>query len=251
MNVNIPIKTQEELNTMREGGAFLKEVLDKMEEVVMPGISTFELDLIAEKIIMAHNGAVPGFKGYRGFPATLCVSINEEVVHGIPKGERFLKEGDIVGIDCGVLYKDLYTDACRTYLVGEVDSKVKEFVQITKKALENAVEKVRSGGHIGDISFAIQETLVNQGYSPVIECTGHGVGHNLHEPPEIFNAGQKGTGPEMKTGMVLAIEPISAMGSGAIITAKDGWTVITADNSLSAHFEHTVIVTEDGYEVIV
>ena len=247
----MPIKTPEELDAMREGGAFLKEVLDEMYNVVNPGISTFELDLIAEKLIRNHEGAIPGFKDYRGFPATLCISINEEVVHGIPRGERFLKEGDIVGIDCGVLYKDLYTDACRTYLVGEVSSDVQKFVQTTKKALDNAIEQVRPGGHIGDISFAIQETLINQGYSPVIECTGHGVGRNLHEEPEILNVGEKGTGSEMKTGMVLAIEPISTMGSGDIATAEDGWTVITADKSLSAHFEHTVIVTEDGYEVIV
>ncbi|MBN2087277.1 type I methionyl aminopeptidase [Candidatus Peregrinibacteria bacterium] len=248
---NIPIKTQQELNDMRIGGAILKEVLDKMYDVVKPGISTMEIDLIAEKIIRAHEGATPGFKGYSGFPATLCISINEEVVHGIPKEDRFLKEGDIVGLDCGVLYKGLYTDACRTYLVGKVKPEVQKFVEITKKALNDCLKKVRPGNHIGDISEVIEDVLTSNGYSPVIECTGHGVGHNLHEPPEILNAGRKGTGPEIKPGMVFAIEPISTMGYGNIVTGDDDWTIITADNSLSAHFEHTVIVTEDGYEVIV
>ncbi|MBU1017833.1 type I methionyl aminopeptidase [Patescibacteria group bacterium] len=251
MDGTIPIKTPEQIKAMREGGLILKEALLAAEKAVQPGISTYELDQIAEKTIVSHKGAKPGFKGYRGFPATLCTSVNEEVVHGMPSRDRILKEGDIVGIDCGVYYKNLYTDACITVMVGDVLPEVRHFVKITKKALDNAVKKVRPGGYVGDISAVIQKTLEDQNYSPVIECTGHGVGENLHEPPEILNVGQKGAGPLIKAGMIFAIEPISAMEDGAVITAEDGWTVITADKSLSAHFEHTVLVTEEGCEVLV
>jgi methionyl aminopeptidase len=251
MNNQIPIKTREEIEIMRKGGAILKKVLDEMEKTVRPGISDFELDRIAEELIRSHNGASPAFKGYRGFPATLCSSINEEVVHGIPKRHRILQEGDIIGVDCGVLYQGFYTDACRTFMIGNVAPAVRKFVAITKEALDEAVKKVRPNGHIGDISAVIQKTIESGGYSPVIECTGHGVGRNLHEPPEIFNAGKKGTGPKMESGMVLAIEPISVMGSGQVIVANDKWTIISADRTLSAHFEHTVAVTDKGYEIIV
>jgi methionyl aminopeptidase len=251
MNNQISIKTREEIEIMRKGGAILKKVLDEMEKTVRSGISDFELDKIAEELIRSHNGASPAFKGYKGFPATICSSINEEVVHGIPKRHRILQEGDIVGVDCGVLYQGFYTDACRTFIIGDAAPEVRNFVQTTKKALDMAVKEVRPGGHIGDISAVIQKVIESGGYSPVIECTGHGVGRNLHEPPEIFNAGKKGTGPKMEAGMVLAIEPISVMGSGEIITADDNWTIISADMTLSAHFEHTVVVTDRGHEVIV
>ncbi|MBU0577591.1 type I methionyl aminopeptidase [Patescibacteria group bacterium] len=251
MTGSIPIKTPEEIEAMREGGAILKETLDEMGKAVRPGISTYELDQLAEEIITSHSGAKPGFKGYRGFPGTLCVSVNDEVVHGIPSPDRILQDGDIIGIDCGVLYKDLYTDACRTFLVGDVDPDIQHFVKTTKKALNQAVKVVKPGNTIGDISAVIQKTIEQQGYSPVVECTGHGVGKNLHEPPEILNVGQKGTGPTIKPGMVLAIEPIANMGSGQVVTADDRWTVLSADGSPSAHFEHTVLVTESGCEVIV
>ena len=246
----IKIKTPEQINAMREGGQILKEALDVACAAVRPGISTYELDQIAEQTIIKHNGAKPGFKGYKGFPATLCTSVNEQVVHGIPNESVILQEGDIVGIDCGVYYKGLYTDACRTMIVGKTDPEIQHFVKITKKALSLAVKQVRPEGHIGDISAVIQKTLEDQGYSPVIECTGHGVGEDLHESPDILNAGRKGSGPVMKAGMVLAIEPISAMGSGDIFTDKDGWTVVSYDGSPSAHFEHTVLVTENGYEIL-
>jgi methionyl aminopeptidase len=250
MNSNIPIKTPEEIEIMKKGGAILKKVLDEIGKSVRSGISTYELDKIAEEIIRDH-GASPAFKGYKGFPATLCVSINEEVVHGIPKRDRVLQEGDIIGIDCGVLYQGLYTDACLTFMIGQAAPEVQNFVKTTKKALDKSIKQVRPGNHIGDISAVIQKTLECEKYSPVVECTGHGVGRNLHEPPEILNIGHKNTGPKIKTGMVFAIEPISAMGAGQVMTAEDNWTVITADRSLSAHFEHTVVVTEKGCEVIV
>lgn len=235
---------------MRHAGAILTKTLDKLAESVRVGISTKELDEIVEEFIRSHEGCTPGFKGYRGFPGSVCTSINEEVVHGIPSSDRALKKGDIIGLDCGVFYRGLHTDACRTFIVGEAPHEVKQLVKVTKEALRQGVKQIRPGGHIGDISAVIQETLERFGYAPVIECTGHGVGRDLHEPPEIMNAGKKGTGPVMKPGMVLAIEPISAMNNGDIKTAKDGWTLCTADRSLSAHFEETVLVTEKGYEIL-
>lgn len=250
MPSRIPIKTPQQIKVMRQSGAILKKTLEMLSKTIKPGISTLKLDQLAEKFILKHKGAKPAFKGYRGFPASICTSINKEVVHGVPSRNRILKNGDIVGIDCGIHYKCMYTDACITVLVGNPDPEVRHFVKITKKALGKALKQVRSDGHIGDISAVIQKTLEEQGYSPVIECTGHGVGKNLHEPPEILNVGKKGTGPLMKPGMTFAIEPISAMGYGKVITAKDGWTVITKDSSFSAHFEHTVLVTEKGYEIL-
>ena len=247
---NIPIKTEEEIELIRKSGAILKKVLEEMGNIVRPGISTYEMDEIAESIIRDHD-ATPAFKGYRGFPATLCTSVNDEVVHGIPNKAFVLQEGDIIGVDCGVVYQGLYSDACRTFMVGQVAPEVQHFVKTTKKALEKSIKQVRPGNHIGDISAVIEEILELGGYSPVVECTGHGVGRNLHEPPEILNIGKKGTGPEIKAGMVFAIEPISSMGTGQVMTADDGWTILTVDRSLSAHFEHTVIVTDKGHEVVV
>ncbi len=171
-------------------------------------------------------------------------------MHGIPSEDRVLEEGDIIGLDCGVYYKGLHTDACRTYIVGDAPHDVRQLVKTTKEALQKGVKQVRPEGRIGDISAAIGETLERFDYEPVIECTGHGVGHDLHEAPEILNDGERGTGPIMKAGMVLAIEPISAMGSGRIKQAKDGWTLYTADGSFSAHFEFTVLVTESGHEIL-
>lgn len=250
MEGKIPIKTPEQIDAMRHGGAILRETLNLVSKSVIPGISTLDLDQLAEDFIRSHNGAQPGFKGYRGFPATLCTSVNEQVVHGIPNKNVILKNGDIVGVDCGVIYKGMYTDACVTVMVGEVNPEVRHFVKITKKTLFQALKQVRSNGHIGDISAVIQKTLEDHGYSPVVECTGHGVGKNLHEPPEILNIGKKGTGSVMKPGMTFAIEPISAMGNGDVITENDSWSVVTVDFSLSAHFEHTVLVTETGYEIL-
>lgn len=250
MKGEIPIKTLEQIEYMREGGVILRSTLNLVEERVKPGISTLELDKLAEEFILSHNGAQPGFKGYHGFPATLCTSINEQVVHGIPNSETILQNGDIVGVDCGVIYKGLYTDACVTILVGEVDPEVKYFVKTTKKALINAIKVVHPGGHIGDISAIIQKTLEDQEYSPVIQCTGHGVGENLHEPPEILNAGKKGTGPVIEPNMTFAIEPISTMGGQDVEDDTDGWTVVTKDGSLSAHFEHTILVTNNGCDIL-
>lgn len=250
MKGGITIKTPDEIAKIRHAAGILKIVLDKVCDAVRPGVSTADLDALAESIIRSYPGATPGFKGYHGFPASICVSVNEEVVHGIPREDMILEEGDIIGIDAGVFYDGFHTDACRTVMVGKVDPAIQHFVKTTKKALTQAVKQVRPGGHIGDISAVIQKILEDQGYSPVVECTGHGVGRNLHEPPEILNVGRRGTGPVMQPGMVLAIEPIATMGTGDIKTLQDGWTIISADGSLSAHFEHTVLVTENGHEIL-
>lgn len=247
---DIIIKSAKEIDAMRHAGEILTYTLDFLEQSVRPGVSTKELDEIADRFIRDYEGCKPGFKGYRGFKASICTSVNHEAVHGIPSANRILEEGDIVGLDCGVLYEGMHTDACRTVIVGEVEPEVRKFVKTTKEALQKGVKQVRPGGHIGDISEAVQKTLERMDYGVVIECTGHGVGHNLHEAPEIMNVGKKGTGPVMKPGMVLAIEPISAMENGAIETSEDGWTLFTADGSLSAHFEQTVLVTDSGHEIL-
>ena len=247
---DIIIKTPEEIKAMRHAGSILTKTLDLLEKSVKEGISTKELDKIAEDFIRSHKGCTPGFKGYHGFTGTICTSINEEAVHGIPSPDRILKKGDIVGLDCGVMFKGLHTDACRTFGVGKVSHEAKQLMKVTKEALQKGVKQVRPDGHIGDISAVIQETLERFDFEPVIECTGHGVGHDLHEAPEIMNAGIRGTGPIMKPGMMLAIEPISSAGSGEIRQAEDGWTLYTADASLSAHFEQTILVTESGHEIL-
>ncbi len=247
---DIIIKTAEEIDAMRHAGEILTGTLDLLEKSVKPGISTKELDKIADDFICSHTGCKPGFKGYHGFQGAICASINHEAVHGIPSAKKILKEGDIIGLDCGVFYKGMHTDACRTIIVGDVEPEIRQFVKTTKEALHKGVKQVRPGGHIGDISEAVQKTLERMDYGVVIECTGHGVGHNLHEAPEIMNVGKKGTGPIMRPGMVLAIEPISAIANGAIDTSDDGWTLFTTDGSLSAHFEQTVLVTDSGHEIL-
>ncbi len=250
MNSGIILKTPDEIGWMRHAGQVLRATLDLLEKSVRPGISTLELDRIAEEFIRSHPGCTPGFKGYRGFPGSLCASVNEEVVHGIPDERHILDEGDIVGLDCGVFYRGFHTDAARTVLVGAVQPEVQHFVKTVKKALEQAIKEVREGAHVGDISATIQKIIEQQGYSPVVECTGHGVGKNLHEPPEILNAGRRGTGPRLTVGMVLAIEPIANMGRCEVETLQDRWTIASADGTPSAHFEHTVAVTAKGCEVL-
>lgn len=250
---SVPIKTLAEIQIMREGGKILRGVFDLIAKEIKVGVKAQDLDQMAENFILSH-GALPSFKGYgenkkqKGFPATLCVSINKEVVHGIPHG-KVLKNGDIIGIDCGVYYKGFHTDSAHTYLVGKVSDNVVYFVKTTQKALQKCLNKIREGSRLGDISATIQKTIEQRGYAVVQNCTGHGVGRKLHEEPEILNYGKKGTGLILKEGMVLAIEPISVMGdSGETFDIGDGWTVLA--HNLSAHFEHTVLVTKQGYEIL-
>jgi methionyl aminopeptidase len=250
MEGSISIKTPADIKSIRHAAGILREALDVLEAAAKPGVSTQDLDTVFNEFVAKYPGAKPGFKGYMGFPGSICTSINERVVHGIPRQDEKLKDGDIIGIDAGVWFEGFHTDAARTVMVGNVTPEVRHFVKTTQEALKRACKVVKPGAKVGDISAVIQKTLEDQGYSPVIECTGHGVGRNLHEPPEIMNVGKKGTGPTLKAGMVLAIEPIACMGTGDIETLKDGWTIVSSDGTLSAHFEHTVLVTEKGYEIL-
>ena len=233
---------------MYRAGQIVKETLFLVEEYVKPGITTLELDKIAENFII-KNKAIPGFKGLYGFPGTLCVSIDDEVVHGIPSN-RVLKEGEIIGIDVGSIYDDFYGDHAKTFCIGNVDGNKKKLVDVTKKSLMLGIEEVKPGNHIGDIGFAIQNYAEKNNFSVVRELVGHGIGRKLHEEPQIPNYGTKNTGAELKEGMCLAIEPMLNEGSEKIITKEDGWTICTEDGKPSAHFEHTVTVTNKGVEIL-
>ncbi len=238
-----------EIASLRKAGKILAECLEHTAKAVKPGITTLELDKIAEEFILDHDGARPAFKGYRGYPGTLCTSVNDECVHGIP-GHRVLDEGDIIALDCGVLLDGLNTDACITVPVGSIGEDVKAFLRASSEALEIACALVAPGRRIGDLSHAVQKHVERSGYSCVHGLTGHGLGTNLHQYPDIPNVGKAGTGPSLPVHTLIAIEPITAMGRGAMRDGDDGWTISTADGSLSAHFEHTVLVTEEGYEII-
>lgn len=244
----IDIKTDQEIDAMRKGGKMLHEILAKVSEKVAPGVSTLELNEYAEKL-MDEMGVESSFKGYKGFPAVLCTSVNDEVVHGIPT-ERRLEEGDIIGIDCGIWHKGLCTDHAVTLPVGKVDNEISFFLQTVQKALKKALNIIKPGCTTGDIGNIIQKTVEKRGYSPVRDCVGHGVGKDLHEPPDVPNYGKPGKGPELKAGMTLAIEPIVNMGHYENYVKDDGWTVTSRDGSPSAQFEHTIVVTENGCEVL-
>lgn len=244
----IALRTESELTRIRESGEILRDCFSIVEGMLRPGIRTEEIDRAAEEFIRSR-GAEPAFKGYQGYPATVCASVNEEVVHGIP-GPRELKEGDIIGIDIGVLYKEYYSDASRTYAIGEVREEAKRLLRITKEALDLAIDKARPGNHLSDISNVIQTHAESNGYSVVRALVGHGVGRRLHEEPQIPNFGPPGKGPVLKPGMVLAIEPMINIGTYEVMVLKDRWTYVTVDKKLSAHFEDTVAVTEDGPRIM-
>jgi len=242
------LKTPGEIELMDQANRIVHRVLDAVGERMVPGVKTRELDRLAERIIR-DAGGVPAFLHYRGYPATLCISVNDVVVHGIP-GEVPLKDGDIVGIDCGVFYKGYCGDAARTFAVGEVSAEAKRLLRVTEEALRLAVAQVRPGGRVQDIGWAVQRHAESHGYSVVRDFTGHGVGTSMHEDPQVPNFGFPGKGPRLKPGMVLAIEPmINAGGSGVKMDA-DGWTARTEDGSLSAHFEFSVAVTPAGAKVL-
>lgn len=234
----------------RDSGKVLRACLQEVRKHVQPGISTKELDDLAEKFICDHHGAVPAFKGYNNYPATLCISINEEAVHGIPSASRILKDGDIVSLDGGVIFGGVYTDACITVPVGNVSSETLKFLDVTEKALEKACGMVKPGEHVGDVSFAIESSVVKAGYHCLKALTGHGLGDTLHQFPDIPNVGRAGTGPIIPPWTLLAIEPITCMGTSDIKEGDDGWTIKSADGSLTCHFEHTILVTEKGMEIL-
>lgn len=238
------LKTPQEIALMREANQIVAELLQELKARVVPGVSTRELDEIAERFIRKRK-AKCAFKGYRGYPNCLCTSVNDVIVHGLPSSTE-LREGDILSIDCGVYYKGFYGDAAITVPVGRVSERARKLIQTTKECLEQAIEKMVEGNRLSDISHAIQTRAEKEGYSVVRDFVGHGIGRQLHEDPQVPNYGQAGTGIRLKTGMVLAIEPMVNEGHWAVRILKDGWTAVTEDGSLSAHFEHSVAVTDNG-----
>jgi methionyl aminopeptidase len=244
----IELKTGREIEIVKRNGQILAKTLKLLEEKTRPGMKTKELDQLAEDFIK-KQGAHPAFKGYRGFPASICVSINEEVVHGIP-GERVIEPGQIVSLDVGIFKDGYYADAAKTYPVGEVSEEAQRLIRITRSALEHAIGSLKAGRHLSDVSFAIQSFVEENGFSVVRDLVGHGIGKKMHEEPQIPNFGLPGQGVVLKKGMVLAIEPMVNAGTYEISTREDQWTIVTSDGALSAHFEHTVAVTENGAEVL-
>lgn len=245
----VEIKTPAELDRMRRASAIVALTLDLLKKEIKPGMSTAALNGLAEAEIRAR-GALPAFLGYRGYPATLCVSINEEVVHGIPDAKRIIREGDVVSLDLGAVYGGFYGDAALTVAVGDVGAEKKRLLEVTEASLARALAAVRSGARLGDVCHAVEEYVTAHGMSVVREFTGHGIGRRLHEDPSIPNHGRPGSGITLKPGMTLAIEPMVCLGRPEVVIRNDAWTAVTADGSCTAHFEHTVAVTEDGCEIL-
>jgi methionyl aminopeptidase len=242
------IKTDKEIDAMRTGGAMLATVLGVVQKNTQTGMTTKDLALVAASEIKSLGGE-PAFLGMYGFPDVICISVNEEVVHGIP-GKRIINDGDIISIDFGVRYGGLMTDAARSYIVGSANKVQKKLIEDTLRSLDAGIDSLRSGVRVGDIGNAIQVVLDKGGYGIVRDLVGHGVGHELHEEPNIPNYGTKGSGPILKAGQTIAIEPMVTLGSDSVYTADDDWTIVTRDGSLAAHFEDTVLITESGAEIL-
>ncbi len=245
----IELKSAREIGLMRRAGHVLADVVDRLRASVKPGMSTLEIDEDVEEFIRA-KGATPAFKGYRGFPATVCISINEEVVHGIPSAHRRIKEGDIVGLDLGCIVEGYYADCAFTLAVGDVPPQVQKLLDVTRESLDRAIDECRPGRRLSDVSHAVQSHVEAGGFAVVRAFVGHGIGRALHEDPQIPNFGDPGRGPQLRPGMVLAIEPMVTMGSWEVRILDDGWTAVTRDGSLAAHFEHTIAITDAGPEVL-
>ena len=245
----ILLKSPREIEHMRAAGKILAGVKALLVRLVKPGITTKDIDVEVEAFIVS-KGAASAFKGYRGYPATVCTSINEEVVHGIPSPKRRLKEGDIIGLDLGCVVEGYYGDCAVTLPVGAVPPRVQELIDVTRESLDKAIVQCRVGNRIGDVSHAVQMHCESHGFGVVRSFVGHGIGRALHEEPQVPNFGDAGRGPALKAGMVLAIEPMVTMGSWEVQVLEDGWTAVTADGSLAAHFEDTIAITEDGPDVL-
>lgn len=243
------VKTAEEIELLRESNQLVGKTLGELAKHIRPGISTLELDRIAEEFICSH-GALPGFKGYGGFPNTLCISVNDVVVHGIPSAKCILKEGDIVSVDCGTLKNGFYGDSAYTFEVGEVSEEVRKLLRVTKESLYKGIEKVMAGMRIGDIGHAVQSWCEASGFSVVRKMVGHGVGRDLHEEPQVPNYGRQGQGVKLQEGMVIAIEPMINLGKRYVFQDNDGWTIRTRDKKPAAHFEHTVAVGKKGADIL-
>ena len=243
------LKSAAELELMHQANLLVHETLRVVTEATRPGVSTAELDVLAEQHIRAGGGR-PAFKGYRGFPATLCTSVNDVIVHGIPSAECVLKAGDIVSVDCGVVWKGYYGDAAVTVAVGDVPDEARRLLEVTRECLEAAVGTMRPGGRVSDVGSAIQRHAEGHGFSVVREFVGHGIGRALHEEPQVYNFGPPGRGPELRPGLVLAIEPMVNQGAAGVVVDADGWTARTEDGKLSAHFEYSVAVTTNGPRIL-
>lgn len=244
----ISIKTEEEIELLRENNLLVSATLAEVGRHIRPGVTTLRLDAIAEEFIRSH-GAVPGFLGYNGFPNSLCVSVNEQVVHGIPSSYE-LREGDIISVDCGTVMHGFYGDSAYTFAVGEIAPEVKQLLEVTKESLRRGVEKAKAGNRVGDISNAVQSYAESFKYGIVRELVGHGLGRSMHEEPEVPNYGAKGRGPLLREGMVICIEPMVNMGTKSVVFERDGWTVRTSDRKPSAHFEYAVAIRKHGADVL-
>lgn len=249
MEKAVEVKSAAELATMRQAGAVVADILVVLQGLVKPGLTTGEIDSVAREELK-KRGAKPAFLNYHGFPGVICVSINHEVVHGIPSPKRALKDGDIVGLDFGAVIDRFYGDSAVTVGVGSISAEAAKLIRVTRESLDAGIAAVKAGARIGDIGAAVQKRAEAEGYGVVREFVGHGIGRALHEEPPVPNYGKAGTGPRLKAGMTLAIEPMVNLGGPEVMTLEDGWTAVTKDRKLSAHFEHTVAVTENGYEIL-
>lgn len=246
----IQLKSGREIDLMAQGGRILHQTLQTLRDSVRPGMSTADLDGIAEAFIRSHDGATPAFKGLYGFPGSICASINDEIVHGIPSKKRVLKEGDVISLDVGVGYKGFFTDSAITVPVGSIDARTEKLLTVTARALEAGIAAATVGNHIGDIGAAVQGVVEGAGFSVVRDLVGHGIGVEFHEEPQVPNYGKPKRREKLVPGLTLAIEPMVNAGGPATRTLQDRWTIVTADGSRSAHFEHTVAITEDGPRVL-
>jgi methionyl aminopeptidase len=249
MSALIHLKSPRDLELLRHANRIVAEILTELRTQIAPGVSTLKLSELGERLAVKRN-ARPAFKGYNGFPHALCASVNEEVVHGIPCRERILREGDIISLDFGVIHKDYYGDAAITVPVGQVDEQSRALMKAAEEALHQGIDQATAGNRLSDISHAIQSHVEAQGFSVVREFVGHGIGRSLHESPQIPNYGPPGQGVELKPGMVLAIEPMINQGVSGVDVLEDGWTAVTKDRSRSAHFEHSIAITENGPEIL-
>lgn len=245
----ILIKSNREIELMRKAGQILDQTREMLVPHIKPGISTHQLDILAEKFIESQ-GATPSFKNYNGFPGSICTSVNEVVVHGIPSKKKILKEGDIISIDIGVNYKGYHADSAWTYPVGEISPEAKQLLEVSQESLFVGLEQAKPGNHVSDISHAIEEFLKPYGYGIVEEFTGHGIGQSLHEDPYVPNFGKPKMGPILRPGMTFCVEPMVNLGTKNVKILLDNWTTVTTDKKMSAHFEHTILITETGYEIL-
>jgi methionyl aminopeptidase len=246
----IQLKSAREIDLMAQGGKILGATLGRLRDAVKPGMTTADLDDIAEEFIRSHDGAVPAFKGLYGFPGSICSSVNQEIVHGIPSKKRVLKEGDIVSLDVGVGYKGYFTDSATTVAVGKISAEAQRLLDVTQASLEAGIAAATPGNHIGDIGHAVQKVVEAAGFTVVRDLVGHGIGVEFHEEPQVPNYGKPKRREKLVPGLILAIEPMVNAGGPATRTLKDRWTIVTVDGSPSAHFEHTVAITEDGNRVL-